>query len=113
MVVNVWKYRDIILGGLNPDMYIIAPFYDLDKYNGCTKYVQTSYDFLGQTTFMVGYNVKTINGDKWMPVFCHYHGKIRDAVNEQFLFKYKEKKLDALCNAGFPAVVVRIISKYL
>ena len=113
MVVNVWKYRDIILGGLNPDMYIIAPFYDLDKYNGCTKYVQSSYDFLGQTTFMVGYNVKTINGGKWMPVFCHYHGKIRDAVNEQFLVKYKEKQLDALIKVEFPAVVVRIISKYL
>ena len=113
MVINVWKYRNIILGGLNPDMYIIAPFYDLDKYSGCTKYVQSSYDFLGQTTFMVGYNVKTINGERWMPVFCHYHGKIRAAVNEQFLVKYKEKQLDALIKLEFPAVVVRIIAKYL
>ena len=112
MGVDVWKYRNIVLGGLSPDMYVLAPFYDLGKYCGYTKYVQSSYDFLGQTTFMVGYNIKTIEGLKWMPVFCHYHGKIRDAVNEQFLIKYREKQLNALSRVGFPAVVIRIISKY-
>ena len=39
--------------------------------------------------------------------------KIRDAVNEQFLVKYKEKQLDALIKVEFPAVAVRIIAKYL
>ena len=112
MGVDVWKYRNIILGGLNPDMYVLAPFYDLDKYSGYTKYVQTSYDFLGQTTFMVGYNIKTIDGEKWMPVFCHYYGQIRNKLNYQFLIKYREKQLNVLSKVGFPAVVIRIISKY-
>ena len=115
MTVDVWKYRDIILNGLSNDKYVVIPAKDIENYKHFTKFIQShtiKNNIFVPSSFMVGYNIETIDGDKWMPVFNHLYGRNKDALNNQFRDKYKQKQILVLENIGFPAVVIRIISKY-
>ena len=115
MTVDVWKYRDIILNGLSNDKYVVIPAKDIEKYKYFTKFIQShtiENNIFVPSSFMVGYNIETIDGLKWMPVFNHLYGRNKDALNNQFRDIYKQKQMLVLENIGFPSVVVRIIYKY-
>ena len=115
MAVDVWKYREIILNGISCKNHVVIPVEDVEKYKNFTKFINSHIiknNIFIPFSFMVGYNIETIDGYKWMPVFNHQYGRDKEALNNQFLEKYKQLQIDVLKKIGFPSVVVRIISKY-
>ena len=115
MAVDVWKYREIILNGISCKNHVVIPVEDIEKYKHFTKFINSHIiknNIFIPFSFMVGYNIETIDGYKWMPVFNHQYGRDKEALNKQFLEKYKKLQIDVLKMIGFPSVVVRIISKY-
>ena len=116
MSVDIWEYKDIILNGLSDESQIIIPIKDIEKYKYFTKFIHSHIiksNIFIPSSYVVGYNIMTIDGFKWMPVFNQYHVTNRNILNKQFKEKCKQLQLEALQNIGFPSVVVKIISEYL
>ena len=111
--MDVMIYRKIILGGLEPCKYITVSHSEIDYYyrKKITTFIQTD------TTFMVGYNILTIDGNIYMPVFCHTYGKTKCKMLEQLLEKtlliFKEKQFNTLYQIGLPYDITQIIKTYL
>ena len=88
-VVDVFLYRDYVLGKIDESKYHLAYKSELPKYNNFTKFIQ-SCDKKGNYIYMVGYHINTCNGIKWMPVFNHNYGKLKEKVNKELKIKYKK-----------------------
>ena len=88
-VVDVFLYRDYILGKIDESKYHLAYKSELPKYNNFTKFIQ-SQDEKGDYIYMVGYHINTCYGTKWMPIFNHNYGKLKEKINQEIKVKYKK-----------------------
>ena len=88
-VVDVFVYRSYILNKLDESKYDLAYKDELSNYNNFNKFIQ-SVDCNGDYIYMVGYNIKTCNGNKWMPVFSSDYGRLKIKVNKEIKIKYKK-----------------------
>ena len=111
--MNFMIYRQIILGGLEPSKYITVSHSEIDYYY--RKKIPTF--ILNDTKSMVGYNIPTIDGNIYMPVFSHIIGQNKSKMLEQLLEKtlllFKEKQIYTLYQIGFPYDITQIIKTYL
>lgn len=110
--MDVFIYRKIILGGLEPSKYITVSNSEIDYY-----YKKKITTFIQNDKFMVGYNIPTIDGNIYMPVFCHKYGQNKCKMLEQLLEKtlliFKEKQVNTLFQIGLPYDITQIIKTYL
>ena len=114
MPCDVFNYRRIILGNIRPSNYDIINHNSLNKYKNYTTFIQ-SYDYQNSLplTHMIGYNLSTINGKYWMPVFNKDLAEIRNIVNIQIKEASQNKIVKALIFVGIPYVATKIIIKYI
>ncbi|VVU94831.1 hypothetical protein CPAV1605_556 [seawater metagenome] len=104
--MDVFDYRLYVLGGLNPKKYNTVLAKDIHKYSNYTTFIQTSDNYNRPELYMIGYNIETIDGLKWYPVFCHELGDIKINVNKELIEKYneinKKKIIKTLMNCNLP-----------
>ena len=69
---------------------------------------------------MAGYFIPTIDGKKWMPIFNHDDGRLRNKLNLELKEAYCvlqeikiNKNIECLYQIGFPLTSLQIIKKYL
>lgn len=111
---DVFSYRRIVIGNIHTSNYHIINHNVLDRYKHYTSFIQT-HDNLNiiPQTHVIGYNVPTISGNYWMPVFNHQLGRLRETLNLEIKENHKKKIFQTLLIIGIPYVVARIIMKYL
>lgn len=112
---DVFAYRKIILNNLclrKNNIYIIVNEQDLKK--NITHYK------IQDNEYVIGYYIKTINGLKYMPVFNHKLGRVKNNVNKEFKEIYKEylvrekkRKIDELYNIGLPLEICLLIYSFI
>ena len=99
-MINIWKYRQIILCNLNYVVYdaicdIDIPVGLLENYSVRKDNIY-KYDYnksyigtyvLNSPVHVIGYH---LNSDKWYPIFEYNFHKIKGFVNTQFLHSYKK-----------------------
>jgi len=129
--MNLWDYRKIVLDGFKNVLYdsicerrvpkgLLNKFTirqdDIYKYNKNKSYIGTY--FFDSPVHIIGYH---LDNDKWYPIFDRHYSKIRDIVNLQFFFKYKEyleriKKraiLTLFLIHGFDGNIITNIKKFI
>ena len=111
---DVFSYRRIIIGNIHTSDYQVINHNVIDRYKNYTSFIQ-SYDDLNLSpkTHVVGYNVPTISGNYWMPVFNHQLGRLRETLNFEIKESHKKKIFQTLLIIGIPYVVAKIIFKYI
>lgn len=63
--------------------------------------------------YIVGCNIPTIDGLRWMPIFNHDLGRIKNRMNEEFFTYYDERRINVLHEVGFPLLAINRIEFYL
>lgn len=114
-------YRKYILNGIDSSKYNIVSWKEIDKYKHFTTYwMQYNNSKSRPESYMIGYFIPTIEGKKWMPIFDHDYGRVRNRLNQHFLNNFKnikmrsiDKKIKCLHEIGFPITCLYIIKKYL
>jgi hypothetical protein len=120
-VFDYSSYRKIVLNSINPSKYHLVNHKDYQTYKNYTKYI---FEFNNKKqeplNHMVGYYIPTIDGKKWMPIFNHDIGRLRNKLNIELKEAYyvlQERKIDknieCLYQIGFPLTSLKIIRKYL
>lgn len=98
-MIDVFSYRAIILGNIS-------------------KYIQFTNEYIISKSLIIGYKIKTIDGYKFMPVFNHKLGIIRNNLNSEFHQNYNEriKNITIGClywNIGLPLELCHKITFYM
>ena len=129
--MNIWQYRQIVLDNFKNLLYdsicdrkipdgLFNKFSirhdDIYKYHENKSYIGTY--FFDSPVHIIGYH---LGNNKWYPIFDRHYSKIREIVNLQFFFKYKEylkrvKKraiLTLFLVHGFDGNIIKNISNYL
>ena len=88
--VDVYLYRQYVLGKIGWSNYNLVYPNDLPKYINYTKYIQTKDPISDVFIYMVGYYINTIDHNKWMPVFNHDYGRLKEEVIKEIKMKHKE-----------------------
>jgi hypothetical protein len=97
-MVNYVTYRDYVLNKK-----------DIKKYSNYTRLLFNRDPMI----YMVGYNIPTIDGQRWMPIFNHVLGRIKNRMNEEFFSNYHKRRINALHEIGFPLLAINKIEFYL
>ena len=102
---DVFTYRKIVLNTLPTNTnkkYIIIKNKDYIPLN-IPNYI------IRDNEYVIGYNIDTVNGLKYMPVFSHNLGRLKNKMNSEFILKYKEyitreknRKINTLYTIGLP-----------
>lgn len=115
------NYRQVVLNYINSSKYHLINHENYQKYKHYTTYI-FEFDYKNQKPLnhMIGYFIPTIDGTKWMPIFNHDDGRLRNKLNIElketyYIIKLRkiEKNIECLYQIGFPLTSLQIIKKYL
>ena len=120
-ICDVFSYRRIVISNIHTSNYHIINHNLLNRYRNYTSFIFSNrtgvhvYDYLNLNpqTHVVGYNVPTISGYYWMPVFNHQLGRLRETLNLEIKESHKKKIFQTLLIIGIPYVVAKIIMNYI
>ena len=81
-VFDYTNYRQVVLNYIDSSKYHLVNHKDYQKYKNYTTYI-FDFDYKKQKPLnhMVGYFIPTIDGKKWMPIFNHDDGRLRNKLN--------------------------------
>lgn len=108
-MVNYLTYQYYVLNMLDSSKYHLVKGKDIQKYSNYTTLLFNHDPLL----YTVGYNIPTIDGFKWVPIFNHDLAKIKNSMNKEFFSNYHERRINALYEVGFPLLAINRIEFYL
>jgi hypothetical protein len=120
-VFDYTNYRQVVLNYIDSSKYHLVNHKDYQKYKNYTTYI-FDFDYKKQKPLnhMVGYFIPTIDDKKWMLIFNHDDGRLRNKLNLELKEAYCvlqerkiEKNIECLYQIGFPLTSLQIIKKYL
>jgi hypothetical protein len=115
---DVFTYREIILNLYESHVNDDTKYIIINNFDSISKTVP--HFLIRDNEYVIGYNIDTINGIKYMPVFNHNLGQIKNKMNLEFIINYKEyiireknRKINALYTIGFPYELCELIYDYI
>ena len=85
---DVFTYRKIVLNIYHQRVTNNTKYIIINNFNSISKTVP--HFLIRDNEYVIGYNIDTVNGLKYMPVFSHNLGRLKNKMNSEFTLKYKE-----------------------